>query len=336
MELCFGSGKSELVCYTDSNLGGNLDNSKSTSACLITFEGGAISWQSRLQKFITLSTTEAEYIAIIEGGQALEKTYVELYTLLNRISQGNPQWNGSGLKSVVQKIADPNPKLVNSVSTRSKTQLEELVPKKNTTEIVRKEGKLKVAYPEENEVVAPTEKLQPIVRPPPPFSQKLKKQSKDQCFGKFLSLLKQVHIYLPLVDVFQGIPRYAKYMKEIVVNKRRLTEYETITLTKECNSRIQNMLSIKLKDPGSFTMQITIGYSIHAQRLCDLGASISLMPISLFKKLGLGSPNPTTIILQLADRSVARLDGVVEDVLLQVGSLIYPVDKDQTRKDMKK
>ena len=48
MELCFGSGKSELVCYTDSNLGGNLDNSKFTSSYLITFEGGAISWQSRL------------------------------------------------------------------------------------------------------------------------------------------------------------------------------------------------------------------------------------------------------------------------------------------------
>ena len=69
MELCFGSGKSELVCYTDSNLGGNLDNSKSTSVFLITFEGGAISWQSRLQKCITLSTTEAEYIVITEGAK---------------------------------------------------------------------------------------------------------------------------------------------------------------------------------------------------------------------------------------------------------------------------
>ena len=64
MELCFGSGKSELVCYTDSDLGGNLDNSKSTSGYLITFGGGAISWQSRLQKCIALSTTEAECIAI--------------------------------------------------------------------------------------------------------------------------------------------------------------------------------------------------------------------------------------------------------------------------------
>ena len=71
MELCFGSGKSELVCYTNSDLGGNLDNSKFTSGYLITFEGGAISWQSRLQKCIALSTTEAEYIAITKGAKEL-------------------------------------------------------------------------------------------------------------------------------------------------------------------------------------------------------------------------------------------------------------------------
>ena len=71
MELCFGSGKSELVCYTDSDLRGNLDNLNSTYVYLITFGGGAISWQSRLQKCIALSTTEAEYIAITEGAKEL-------------------------------------------------------------------------------------------------------------------------------------------------------------------------------------------------------------------------------------------------------------------------
>ena len=69
MELCFGSGKSELVCYTDSNLGGNLEYSKSTSGYLITFRGGAISCQLRLQKCIALSTTKAEYIVITEGAK---------------------------------------------------------------------------------------------------------------------------------------------------------------------------------------------------------------------------------------------------------------------------
>ncbi|KAK4724270.1 hypothetical protein R3W88_027049 [Solanum pinnatisectum] len=152
------------------------------------------------------------------------------------------------------------------------------------------------------------------------------KQKEDECFGKFLSLLKQVHINLLLVDVLQGIPRYGKYVKEIVVNKMRLTEYKTVALTKECSSRIQNKLPTKLKDPGSFTVQNTIWQSIHVRGLCDLGASINLMPTSLYKKLRLGSPKPPTIILQLVDRSVAKHEGVVEDVLVQVESLIFLVD----------
>ncbi|KAK4726849.1 hypothetical protein R3W88_031766 [Solanum pinnatisectum] len=145
-------------------------------------------------------------------------------------------------------------------------------PKKRNTESVNKESE-----PKESEVVAQEKRVQPIVKPPHPFPQKFKKQKEDECFVKFLSLLKQVQINLPLVDVLQGIPRYAKYMKEIVANKRRLTEYETIALTGECSSRIQN------------------------------------------------NHKPTTIILQLADRSVARSEGVVEDILVQVGSFIFPV-----------
>ena len=73
-------------------------------------------------------------------------------------------------------------------------------------------------------------------------------------------------------------------------------------------------------------MQITIGQSVHARGLCDLGASINLMPLSLYQKLGLGSLKRTTVILQLADRSIPRPEEVVEDVLVQVESLIFLVD----------
>ncbi|KAK4710811.1 hypothetical protein R3W88_005324 [Solanum pinnatisectum] len=115
--------------------------------------------------------------------------------------------------------------------------------------------------------------------------------------------LEEVHINLPLVDILQGIPKYAKYVKDIVASKRRLTKYETLVLTEECSPRIQNRLPKKLKDPGSFPAQITIGQS-----------------------LGLGSLKRTIVILQLADRSIARPEGVVEDVLVQVGSLIFSID----------
>ncbi|XP_055800376.1 uncharacterized protein LOC129869787 [Solanum dulcamara] len=88
----------------------------------------------------------------------------------------------------------------------------------------------------------------------------------------------------------------------------------------------QNKLPAKQKDLGSFTVQVTIGKYSNARGLCDLGASINLMSRSILKKLGLGELKATTILLQLADRSIARPDGIIEDVLVQVGSLIFLVD----------
>ncbi|CAM8969040.1 unnamed protein product [Rhodiola kirilowii] len=67
MSLCFGSSKPELVCYTDADMAGDLDSRKSTSGCLITFSGGVVSWQSKIQKCVSLSTTEAEVIAATQA-----------------------------------------------------------------------------------------------------------------------------------------------------------------------------------------------------------------------------------------------------------------------------
>ncbi|KAH0972829.1 hypothetical protein GBA52_024985 [Prunus armeniaca] len=67
MSLCFGGGKPELIGYTDADMAGDLDSRKSTSGYLITFSGGAVSWQSKLHKCVALSTTEAEFIAATEA-----------------------------------------------------------------------------------------------------------------------------------------------------------------------------------------------------------------------------------------------------------------------------
>ncbi|XP_049360412.1 uncharacterized protein LOC125825111 [Solanum verrucosum] len=221
--------------------------------------------------------------------------------------------------STISKAMETSKVMVNVVSTRSGHPLEELTPKAKAAE--EKGKQVDKAEPSEQRV---NEK--PKAKPPPPFPQKFKKQKEEECFGKFIELLKQVHVNLPLIDVFQGIPKYAKYVKGVVANKSRLAEYATVTLTEECSSRIQNSLPTKLKDPGSFTVHIKIGKCIEAIGLCDLGASINLMPTSIFLKLGLGRPKSKTIMLQLPDRSVARPDGVIEDILVQVGTVIFPID----------
>ncbi|XP_009621225.1 uncharacterized protein [Nicotiana tomentosiformis] len=122
------------------------------------------------------------------------------------------------------------------------------------------------------------------------------------------------------------MPKYARYLRDIVENKRRHTEFEIVALTEECSARVQSKLPSKLKDPGSFTIPFSLGKQEVGRALCDLGASINLIPSSLFKQLGLGVLRPTTITLQLADRSLVMPEGIIEDVLVRVEKFILPAD----------
>ena len=81
-----------------------------------------------------------------------------------------------------------------------------------------------------------------------------------------------------------------------------------------------------MKDLGSFTIPYTIGKYEFKKALCDSGAKINLMPLSVVQRLSLGELTPTEITLQMADTSMAQLEGVLEDVLFKVGKFIFPLD----------
>ncbi|XP_063946016.1 uncharacterized protein LOC135151483 [Daucus carota subsp. sativus] len=164
------------------------------------------------------------------------------------------------------------------------------------------------------------------VYPPPPFPKRLQKHKLDKQFAKFLEVFKKLQINIPFAEALEQMPSYAKFMKGILSRKLKLEELETVALTEECSAVLQQKLPPKLKDPGSFTIPCTIGPLSFDKCLCDLGASINLMPLSVFKKLGLPEPKPTNMYLQLADRSITYPRGIVEDVLVKVDKLIFPAD----------
>ena len=159
--------------------------------------------------------------------------------------------------------------------------------------------------------------------PPIPYPQHLKKHKLDKQFTKFMEVFKKLHINIPFADALKQMPGYVKLMKDILSQKRRLVDFEIVNLTEECSAILQRKLPQKLKDPGSFTIPCTIGNAIFEIALCDLGACINLMPLSIFKCLGLGEARPTTVTLQLADRSFKHPRGVIEDVLVKVDKFIF-------------
>nr|XP_016464339.1 PREDICTED: uncharacterized protein LOC107787306 [Nicotiana tabacum] len=200
---------------------------------------------------------------------------------------------------------EPNPKAqVNAVTLRNGRALEE-VPKKKKN-IDHPEGELAPKTVEGNEKDDKGPKPVTETRPPPPFPRRLQKQKDDAKYKTFLDILSQMSVNLPLVEILQEVPMYARYLRDIVANKQRHAEFET--------------------DPGSFTIPLSLGKQEVGRALCDLGASINLMPSSLFKQLGLGALRPTTITLQLANMSLVMPEGIIEEVLVRVGKFILPAD----------
>ncbi|KAI3448633.1 hypothetical protein Pfo_005298 [Paulownia fortunei] len=148
---------------------------------------------------------------------------------------------------------------------------------------------------------------------PIPFPQRFQKKKIDSQFAKFLKIFKKIHINIPFADALEQMPNYTKFMKDVILRKRQLVEFEIVNLTEKCSAILQKKLPKKLKDLGSFTIPCTIRGSFFDKALCDLGAKI-------------GEVKSSTITLQLVDRSLTYPRGVVEDVLVKVDKFIFPAD----------
>ncbi|GJR73285.1 putative ribonuclease H-like domain-containing protein [Tanacetum coccineum] len=122
------------------------------------------------------------------------------------------------------------------------------------------------------------------------------------------------------------MPKYAKFLNGLLSNKTRLEEAFTVTINVRCSAVLLNKLPPKEKDPGSFTIPCDIGHLHINNALEDLGASISLMPYTVYKKLGLGEPKPTRMSLELADRSIQYPRGIAENVLIKIDKFILPIN----------
>ena len=98
-----------------------------------------------------------------------------------------------------------------------------------------------------------------------------------------MEVFKKLHINIPFADELEQMPSYVTFMKDILSRKKRLSDFEKVNLTEECSSIIKRKLPHNLKDLGSFTISCKIGNSIFKRALCDLGASMNLMPLSIFR-----------------------------------------------------
>ena len=137
----------------------------------------------------------------------------------------------------------------------------------------------------------------PAYTPSVPFPQSLQKSRREERFSKFLDIFKKIEINIPFAEVISQMPRYEKFLKEILSKKRKIAKEGIINLTATCSAIIQQNLPAKMKDTCSFTIPCSLGKYEFKKALCDSGASINLMPLSIVQRLNLGELTPKAITL---------------------------------------
>ncbi|CAN6697728.1 unnamed protein product [Malus baccata var. baccata] len=156
-----------------------------------------------------------------------------------------------------------------------------------------------------------------VIPPDVPFPSRFLQAKNEEEEKDVLETFRKVHVNIPLLDAIKQIPKYAKFFKKLCTTRKRIREKEVVHVSENVSALLQRKLPPKCKDPGSFTIPCVIGNTRFDHAMLDLGASINVMPYSVYASMNLGKLKNDGVIIQLADRSNAYPKGVLEDVLVQ-------------------
>nr|GFA72027.1 reverse transcriptase domain-containing protein [Tanacetum cinerariifolium] len=152
------------------------------------------------------------------------------------------------------------------------------------------------------------------------------REKDDILAAKFMEIFRDLHFELSFADALVHMPKFAPMFKKLLNNKNKLIELTKTPLNKNCSAVVLKNLLEKLGDPGRFLIPCDFSEFDNCLALADLGASINLMPLSIWKKLKLPMLNDTKMVLELADRTISKHTGVAENVFVKVGKFYFPAD----------
>nr|GEU49666.1 reverse transcriptase domain-containing protein [Tanacetum cinerariifolium] len=152
------------------------------------------------------------------------------------------------------------------------------------------------------------------------------REKDDILAAKFMEFFRDLHFKLSFADALIHMPKFALMFKKLLNNKDKLIELTKTPLNENCSAVVLKTLPEKLGDPGRFLIPCDFLEFDNCLALADLGASINLMPLSIWKKLRLSTLNDTKMVLELADRTISKPTGVVENIFVKVGKFYFPAD----------
>nr|GEX25241.1 reverse transcriptase domain-containing protein [Tanacetum cinerariifolium] len=181
-------------------------------------------------------------------------------------------------------------------------------------------------------VASPVSTPRPNLRPSTPYpsrlqDQKLRDKANDQR-EKFFQIFNDLNFHISFVDALILMPKFGPSIKSLLTNKDKICELARTPLNEHCSAVLLKKLPEKLGDPGKFLIPCDFPKKVECLALADLGASINLMPLSVWNKLSLPDLSPTCMTLELVDRLISHPVGVAEDVYVKVGELTLRVGKE--------
>ncbi|GJT29671.1 reverse transcriptase domain-containing protein [Tanacetum coccineum] len=166
-------------------------------------------------------------------------------------------------------------------------------------------------------------------QPKLPYPERMKVREKDKTSAhqsRFMKLFKQLHLEIRLKDALIEMPKFNKWLSALLRNKEKLEGITITTVNAECSTIILNKVPEKLEDPGKFLIPYVLQELDRTNALADSGASINLLPHSIYKQLGLGALKPTRMTLELANHSVTHPMGIAKDVVVRVNGFTFLAD----------
>ncbi|GJU05453.1 reverse transcriptase domain-containing protein [Tanacetum coccineum] len=152
------------------------------------------------------------------------------------------------------------------------------------------------------------------------------REKDDILASKFMEIFSNLHFELSFADALIHMSKFAPMFKKMLNNKDKLIELTKTPLNENGSAIVLKKLLEKLGDPGRFLIPCDFSEFDNCLALAYLGASITLMPLSIWKKLGLPGLNDTKMVLELADRTISKPTGVAENVFVKVGKFYFPTD----------
>ncbi|GJV37903.1 reverse transcriptase domain-containing protein [Tanacetum coccineum] len=265
-----------------------------------------------------------------------------LQNMLSGFFQNQASTSGTLLSNTI-----PNPKCeIKAITTRSGVAYEgpSIPTNPSPKKVVERETE-ETTDKEQTNFQGSTAHIQPPVNPIPipepdvpktlpkpniPYpsrlnDQKFREKASNQ-MEKIFQIFQDLRFDISFTDALLLMPRFAPTIKNLLMNKDKLFELAKIPLNENCSAMLLKKLPENLGDPGKFLIPCDFPGMDVCHALADLGASINLMPLSIWKKLSLPELTPTRMTLELADRSITRPKGLAEDVFVKVGKFHFPTD----------